>query len=86
MNLQKIKSIVQDLVCQMVDQEACVEIIANDLSQRNTEIVIGVHPDDIKLVIGKGGKNINAIRTILYAVAAKSNKLCFVVCEKSSLN
>ncbi len=86
MDIAKTKSLLEELLTAMIDNPECLEVSVTSLSTRNVEVIIGVHPEDIGAVIGKGGKNINALRTILYAIAAKVGKLCFVVCEKSSLH
>lgn len=42
-------------------------------SSDNISVQVIVHSDDLGRVIGKGGKIVSAIRTILYAGAAKEN-------------
>lgn len=65
-----IKSIITPLVTNPGD------VVVKTLSEDNENISIQVivHSDDLGRVIGKGGRIASAIRTIVYAGAAKENK------------
>lgn len=39
-----------------------------------TELIIRVHPDDLKIVIGKGGRTIKAIRELVKIKALQKKK------------
>ena len=58
-----IKALVKD------EEAVSVKEFSSD-SEDKIEIQVIVHEDDMKRVIGKNGKNINAIRTILKAASS----------------
>lgn len=65
-----LKSIIQPLVTNPDD--VVVKILSED--DENVSIQVIVHSNDLGRVIGKGGRIAGAIRTIVYAGAAKENK------------
>lgn len=65
-----IMSMIQPLV--MNPSDVVVKRLSED--ETNISIQVIVNPDDLGRVIGKGGRIATAIRTIVYAGAAKSNK------------
>jgi len=67
------KEFVEFIVKQLVDKPEKVKIEVSMLSQNTIEIKIEVEQSDIGKVVGKKGKNINALRTLLTAVAAKEH-------------
>lgn len=69
-----VKKFIEFIVRQLVDEpdQVIVEEINND--KNTVEIKIEVSQSDIGKVVGKRGKNINALRTILTAVGAKNKK------------
>ncbi|MBE0571543.1 MAG: KH domain-containing protein [Ignavibacteriaceae bacterium] len=67
------KEFVEFIVKQLVDKPEKVKIEENIQNQNTIEIKVEVEKNDIGKVIGKKGKNINALRTLLSAVAAKEN-------------
>jgi predicted RNA-binding protein YlqC (UPF0109 family) len=67
------KEFIEFIVKQMVDKPEKVKIEESTLSQNTIEIKIEVEQSDVGKVVGKKGKNINALRTLLTAVAAKEN-------------
>ena len=68
-----LKELAEYLVKAIVDYPDQVQI--NELeSARSTVLELKVAPEDIGHVIGKGGRMINAIRTILNGAAAKIGK------------
>tara|TARA_R110000796_G_scaffold252618_2_gene388735 strand:- start:2594 stop:2860 length:267 start_codon:yes stop_codon:yes gene_type:complete len=83
MNDKRLKSIVQGLVKEIVDYPAYVNIEVNRPNEALCELVVYTHSDDLKMVIGKGGKNVQAIRTLIYAMAAKSKVRCYVTVEEN---
>ena len=68
------KKFIEFIVRQLVDEpdQVIVEEINNN--KNTVEIKIEVAKNDIGKVIGKQGKNINSIRTLLTAVGAKNKK------------
>ena len=67
------KEFVEFIVKQLVDEPEKVKIEESMPNQNTIEIKIGVEKNDIGKVIGKKGKNINSLRTLLTAVAAKEH-------------
>ena len=65
-----IKNIIKPLV--MNPDDVVVKILDED--DKNVTIQVIVHSDDLGRVIGRGGRIASAIRTIVYAGAAKENK------------
>ncbi|MDH3269473.1 MAG: KH domain-containing protein [Ignavibacteria bacterium] len=65
------KAIVEFIVKQLVDKPEKVRVEENSLNENSIELVVEVDKDDIGKVIGKKGKNINAIRTLIIAIGAK---------------
>lgn len=67
--IELIQSMIKPLV--MNPDDVVVKKIAED--QETISIQVIVNPNDLGRVIGKGGKIATAIRTIIYAGAAKEN-------------
>jgi len=65
-----IKNIIKPLV--MNPDDVVVKILDED--DKNVTIQVIVHSDDLGRVIGRGGRIASAIRTIVYAGAAKEGK------------
>jgi predicted RNA-binding protein YlqC (UPF0109 family) len=70
---RSMKTLVEYIVTALVDQPD--EILIAERSGRNTTIIeLAVAKEDIGKVIGKEGRTINAIRTILNAAGASQKK------------
>jgi hypothetical protein len=65
------KEFVEFIVKQMVDKPDKVSVELSIPNENTFEIKIKVDQSDIGKVVGKKGKNIDALRTLLTAVAAK---------------
>jgi predicted RNA-binding protein YlqC (UPF0109 family) len=65
------KEFIEYIVKQMVDKPEQVKVEETNSDQNTFEIKIEVDKNDIGKVVGKQGKNVNALRTLLTAVAAK---------------
>ncbi len=66
------KEFIEFIVKQMVDKPE--KVLIEKIENENTiEIKIEVDKSDIGKVVGKQGKNINALRTLLTAVGAKEH-------------
>ncbi len=65
------KEIIEFIVTQLVDKPEKVMVEENSPNENTIEIVVEVDKDDIGKVIGKKGKNINAMRTLVIAIGAK---------------
>ena len=70
---RSLKALVEYIVKALVDYPD--QILIAERSGRNTTIIeVGVAKEDIGKVIGKEGRTINAIRTILSAAGASQKK------------
>jgi hypothetical protein len=68
-----LKELLELIIKEIVDEPDKVEI--NQIIRENTSIFeVKVDPKDIGKVIGKQGRNIKSIRTILNAASQKDNK------------
>jgi len=69
------KEFVEFIVKQLVDKPEKVKIEESMPNQNTIEIKVEVEVEknDIGKIVGKKGKNINALRTLLTAVAAKEH-------------
>jgi predicted RNA-binding protein YlqC (UPF0109 family) len=63
---EKYASLVRGIVTKIVDAPEEVEVTAIDQG-RTTVVEIGVSPDDMGKVIGKAGRNIDALRSVTRA-------------------
>jgi predicted RNA-binding protein YlqC (UPF0109 family) len=68
------KDFIEFIVKQLVDKPEKVMIEEASQDQIDVEIKIIVDKEDIGKVVGKKGKNVNALRTLLTAVAAKDKR------------
>lgn len=65
------------LVRSIVDDAEAVRVTRED-SQSYTELLIHVAPEDIGKVIGKSGRAIKALRTLMRAAGLKEDKKVLV--------
>lgn len=68
------KEFIEFIVKQLVDKPEKVMIEEESTDQKTIEIKVEVDKQDIGKVVGKKGKNVNALRTLLTAVAAKDKR------------
>lgn len=68
------KEFIEFIVKQLVDKPEKVMIEEESTDQKTIEIKVEVDKEDIGKVVGKKGKNVNALRTLLTAVAAKDKR------------
>ena len=67
------KELVELLVRALVDDPGAVEV--NEVSERRTLVYeIRVAPDEMGKVIGKQGRVVNALRTVVKAAATKQDR------------
>ena len=67
------KELVEFVVKYLVDYPD--EVVVNEVGGGHSVVLeIKVNPDDIRKIIGKQGRNIDAIRSVLQSVAAKHGK------------
>ena len=65
-NPEKYAGLVRGIVTKIVDSPEEVEVTAVDRG-RTTVVEVGVSPDDMGKVIGKAGRNIDALRSVTRA-------------------
>ena len=67
------KGLVETIVRKLVDnpEEVSIQVVEGD---KSTILELRVNQSDIGKVIGKNGRIVTAIRSLLYAVAKKANK------------
>jgi len=67
------KDLLEKMVGALVDHPENVNI--SEINGEKTVVYeLRVHPDDVGKVIGKKGKTINAIRTVMKAITVKDEK------------
>lgn len=67
------KELIEYVVKTLVDHPDEIRI-AEIVGERTIVFELRCHPDDVGKVIGKSGKTVGAIRTLLSTVAARQNK------------
>ena len=70
MDLEKL---LVDIVTAIVDTPDEVKVVRNE-NGNNIEFTLSVAPDDMGMVIGRGGKIAKAIRTVVKAASASTGK------------
>lgn len=70
MNLEKL---LVDIVSAIVDTPEEVKVVCNE-NGNNIEFTLSVAPDEMGMVIGRGGKIAKAIRTVVKAASASTGK------------
>ncbi len=70
MDLEKL---LVDIVSAIVDTPEEVKVVCNE-NGNNIEFTLSVAPDEMGMVIGRGGKIAKAIRTVVKAASASTGK------------
>ena len=70
MDLEKL---LVDIVTAIVDTPEEVKVVRNE-NGNNIEFTLSVAPDEMGMVIGRGGKIAKAIRTVVKAASASTGK------------
>lgn len=68
------KNFIEFMIKQLVDKPEKVFVEENTLDENTIEFRVEVDGEDVGKIIGKKGKNVNAMRTLLSAVGAKGHK------------
>ncbi len=71
--MDRLQNLLVLLVRPIVDEPDRVEVEANE-SDTRVDLELRVAPDDIGKVIGRGGRTIRAIRTVVKAASVKVGK------------
>jgi predicted RNA-binding protein YlqC (UPF0109 family) len=66
------KEFIEYIAKQLVDNPDKVSVEENTPDEHTIELSLKVDQSDLGKVIGKHGNNVNAMRTLLYAVGAKA--------------
>lgn len=78
------EELVRFLVEKIVDHPQDVRL-GKEKQEGGLIIKLSVHPEDMKVVIGKGGETIRALRDLLYVKASKQGKRVSLVLEEEEL-
>jgi predicted RNA-binding protein YlqC (UPF0109 family) len=71
--VEPLKNLLLLLVRPIVDEPERVEVAAME-SENRVDLELIVAPDDVGKVIGRGGRTIRAIRTVVKAASVKVDK------------
>ena len=71
------KALLENIVRSLVDHPADIRITEVD-GERTAIYELRCHADDIGKVIGKSGKTVGAIRTLLATVAARNGRRAII--------
>lgn len=71
--MEQLKNLLVLLVRPLVDEPDRVEVEATESDSR-VDLELTVAPDDVGRVIGRGGRTIRAIRTVVKAASVKVGK------------
>ncbi|SFA41888.1 RNA-binding protein (KH domain) [Parageobacillus thermantarcticus] len=77
MSVVRMKPLIETIVQALVDHPEAVLVTSVEDEQTIT-YKLSVHKEDIGKVIGKQGRTIHAIRTVVYAAAARQPKRVIV--------
>jgi predicted RNA-binding protein YlqC (UPF0109 family) len=71
--LRQLEDLLLFLARSLVDEPEKVEVEGRETDSR-VDLTLRVAPDDVGKVIGRGGRIVKAIRTVLKAASVKANK------------
>ena len=71
--MQQLESLLRFLARSLVDEPEKVEVEGRETDSR-VDLTLHVAPDDVGRVIGRGGRIVKAIRTVMKAASVKANK------------
>jgi hypothetical protein len=72
-----LKEVAEYIITKIVDNPD--EVVVNEVNAGGRTILkVSANPDDMGKIIGKKGKNIDALRTLMKAIGAKNEKGCSV--------
>jgi predicted RNA-binding protein YlqC (UPF0109 family) len=71
--LRQLEELLLFLARSLVDEPEKVEVEGRETDSR-VELTLRVAPDDVGKVIGRGGRIVRAIRTVMKAASVKANK------------
>jgi len=71
------KDLIRYLISLLVSNPESIEIDVQE-GRRRTIYAVTVHPDDLGIVIGRSGRTINAIRTLVSAAASQDGERSWI--------
>jgi len=71
--LRQLEDLLLFLARSLVDEPEKVEVEGRETDSK-VDLTLRVAPDDVGKVIGRGGRIVKAIRTVLKAASVKANK------------
>jgi uncharacterized protein len=71
--LRQLEDLLLFLARSLVDEPEKVEVEGRETDSR-VDLTLRVAPDDVGKVIGRGGRIVKAIRTVMKAASVKANK------------
>jgi predicted RNA-binding protein YlqC (UPF0109 family) len=71
--LRQLEELLLFLARSLVDEPDKVEVEGREMDSR-VDLTLRVAPDDVGKVIGRGGRIVRAIRTVMKAASVKANK------------
>ena len=71
--MQQLEDLLLFLARSLVDEPEKVEVEGRETDSR-VDLTLRVAPDDVGRVIGRGGRIVKAIRTVIKAASVKANK------------
>ncbi|MBA2874017.1 KH domain-containing protein [Thermaerobacillus caldiproteolyticus] len=75
--MKELKELVETIVQSLVDHPEEV-VVTETLDEHTITYVLSVHDEDVGKVIGKQGRTIHAIRTVVHAAASQQPKRVIV--------
>ena len=80
--LNEMKDLLEYLAKELVSKPKEVKINETKEENGTVHLSLSVSPDDMGMIIGKGGKTITAIRSLVKTAAAKAGKKVFLELEE----
>lgn len=71
--MRQLEELLLFLARSLVDEPEKVEVEGRETDSR-VDLILRVAPDDVGKVIGRGGRIVKAIRTVMKAASVKTNK------------
>ena len=71
--MRQLEELLLFLARSLVDEPEKVEVEGRETDSR-VDLILRVAPDDVGKVIGRGGRIVKAIRTVMKAASVKANK------------
>lgn len=81
-DIKQLSKILEDLFRLMVDHPEYVEVEVTTLGKQAGEVFVKTKQEDLKHVVGRNGKNAEAIRTLIKCVAAKNKIRLYLTIDK----